>query len=75
MTVKTLARSLKAKKPAIIRERGMPRYVVLDWATYRAWEETQEDLEDAVRLNAALVDPKNKRRTPLSRVIKRLGLK
>jgi hypothetical protein len=36
MTTATLERTLKKKKPAIIKEKGVPRYVVLDWKTYRA---------------------------------------
>jgi PHD/YefM family antitoxin component YafN of YafNO toxin-antitoxin module len=70
MTAETLARALKTKKPAVIREKGTPRFVVLDWETYKTWRETEEDLEDATRLMEALADPKNQKRTPLSRVKK-----
>lgn len=75
MTTNVLARAIRRKKPAIIRERGAPRYVILDWDTYEAWEELREDLEDAARLNAALADPKNQRRIPLSRAIKQFKSK
>jgi len=74
MTTQTLVKALKAKKPAVIRERGAPRFVVLDWDTYRAWEEVREDMEDSRRLLEALADPKNQRRTPYARVKKLLNL-
>lgn len=74
MTIQTIARAIKAKKPAVIRENGAPRYVVLDWHTYRAWEEMREDMEDAERLTASLADPKNQKRIPYARVKKLLNL-
>jgi len=74
MTTRTLALAIKRKKPAVIREKGAPRYVVLDWETYRSWEERREDLEDASRLAAALADPRNQRRIPWAQVKRRLGL-
>lgn len=74
MTIKTFARAIKKKKPAIIREKGAPRYVVLDWDTYYKWEEMREDIEDARRLMAALVDPKNQKRIPYAQVKKKLNL-
>ena len=74
MTTQTLARALKRRKPAVIRENGSPRYVVLDWNTYKVWEEMKEDMEDAARLEAALADTKNQKRIPFSRVKKMLNL-
>jgi len=74
MTTTTLGHALKSKKPAIIKEKGAPRYVVLDWKTYRAWEETKEDLEDTTRLIEALTDPHNQKHIPLFRVKKTLKL-
>ena len=35
MTTKTLAQAIKNKKLASIKEKGAPRYVVLDWDTYK----------------------------------------
>lgn len=74
MITETLARAFKMKKPVVIREKGSPRFVVLDWETYKTWQETEEDLEDAARLMEALADPKNQKRTPLSRVKKMFHL-
>ncbi len=74
MTTKALARAIKRRKPAIIRQNGAPRYVVLDWDTYRKWEDLREDIEDAERLAAALADPKNQKRIPFSQVKKILRL-
>jgi len=74
MTIKTIGRALKGSKPSVLRENGKPRFVILDWDTYRRWEETKEDLEDAARLAEALADPKNQKLLPLSRVKKMLRL-
>ena len=74
MTTATLERTLKKKKPAIIKEKGAPRYVVLDWKTYRAWEEKEEDLEDATRLLEALTDPRNQKSISWHDVKKALAL-
>ncbi|MEK7541325.1 MAG: hypothetical protein AAB533_00550 [Patescibacteria group bacterium] len=68
MTVKSIARAIRQKKPAIIKENGSPRYVVLDWETYRSYEEMREDTEDSARLARALADPKNQKRIPYARV-------
>ena len=73
MTTQTIARAIKAKKPAVIRENGAPRYVVLDWETYRAWEEMREDMEDSARLMNALAHPKNQKRITYARVKKLLN--
>ncbi len=74
MTTQTIARAIKAKKPAVIRKNGTPRYVVLDWHTYRAWEDMREDREDAERLTASLANPKNQKRIPYARVKEILDL-
>lgn len=74
MITATLEHALKNKKPAILKEKGAPRYVVLDWETYQAWEEDKEDLENTIRLTEALADKKNQKHTSLSRVKKMLNL-
>lgn len=74
MTTKTIAQAIKSRKPAVIRENGTPRYVILDWETYRSWEEMREDMEDSQRLQEALADPKNQKRIAFSRVKKLLNL-
>lgn len=74
MTMKAVAEAMKRRKPAIIRQNGTPRYVVLDWKTWQELEELREDIEDAERLNAALADPKNRRRIPLAEVKRRFRL-
>lgn len=46
MTTHTLGRAIKGKKnrqPAVIKESGVPRYVVLDWAEYQRLREVQEE--------------------------------
>lgn len=66
MTVATISKAIKSKKPVVIKERGMPRYVVLDWKTYQELEMTREDAEDSARLQEALRDPRNKKRIKFS---------
>ena len=68
MTTQAISRAIKTKKPAIINEHGSPRYVVLDWDTYKKWEDAREDIEDAIRLKDALADPKNQKRIKFSGV-------
>ncbi|KKT41245.1 MAG: hypothetical protein UW30_C0010G0001 [Candidatus Giovannonibacteria bacterium GW2011_GWA2_44_13b] len=68
MTIATISRAIKMKKPAILKEGGVPRYVVLDWDTYRKWEDAKEDIEDIARLNSALSDPKNQKRIRFSAI-------
>lgn len=46
MTIQTLAQAIKNKKPAIIKEKGVPRYVVLDWAVYKRLQMLQENFID-----------------------------
>ena len=62
MTTQAISKAIKSGKPAVIKEHGNPRYVVLDWKTYQAWAELRDEMEDSVRLNEALRDPKNQRR-------------
>ena len=68
MTIATISRAIKMKKPAILKEGGVPRYVVLDWDTYRKWEEARDDIEDSTRLQEALSDPKNQKRIKFSSI-------
>lgn len=74
MTVRTLLKAVKNKKPAVIKEKGEPRFVVLDWNTYRMWEEMREDFEDSQRLRDALSDPKNQRKISLEDIRKTYSL-
>lgn len=74
MTLQTLAKAIKRKKPAVIAERGAPRYVLLDWETYRRWEELKEDLEDHIRLDMALRESSGKKRYSLAAVKKKYRL-
>ncbi|MBI2021105.1 hypothetical protein HYS99_01160 [Candidatus Giovannonibacteria bacterium] len=62
MITKAIGKIIKTKKPAIIKEHGSPRYVILDWRTYQKWQEAVEDAEDSKKLTEALLDPKNKKR-------------
>ncbi len=68
MTTQAISLAIKTKKPAIINEHGSPRYVVLDWDTYKKWEDAREDIEDTIRLKDALADPKNQKRIKFSGV-------
>ena len=74
MTLQALVKAIKRKKPAIIREGDTPRYVVLDWETYRNWEELKEDLEDHIRFDIALRESKSKRRYSLEAVKRKYRL-
>ena len=73
MTIQTLTRAIKIKKPAVIREGGAPRYVVLDWETYAKWREWKEDMEDRVRFGIAERRSEGKKRHSLAEVKKRYG--
>lgn len=66
MTTKTLSRAIISKKPAIINEHGTPRFVVLDWETFKKWDEALEDASDSRRLIEALNDPKNQKRVKIT---------
>lgn len=74
MTTQTLTRALRAKKPAVIKEGGKPRYVVLDWNTYADWQEAMEEWEDIARFNEALSDPKNQKLIPLAEIKRKFRL-
>lgn len=71
MTTQVLARALKKKKPAIIKENGTPRFVVLDWSIYRAWEEMREDIEDHIRFDISERESRGKKRYTLVEVKKK----
>ncbi len=71
MTIQTLARAIKNKKPAIIKEGGIPRYAVLDWMVYKKWIEEIEDLQDRVRFEIATRKSKGQRRYSLKEMKKR----
>lgn len=75
MTTTTLAHAIKDKKPALIREKGQPRFVVLDWDTYKTWEEKKEDLEDHVRFEIAEQESKGKRRYSLAQLKRKYHLR
>lgn len=75
MIARSLLKAVKDKKPTIIKEKGEPRFVVLDWRTYRMWEEMREDFEDSQRLQDAISDPKNQRKISLEDIQKKHFLK
>ena len=55
MIIKTLTKAIKGSKPAIIKERGVPQFVVLDWATYQRWQEEQEEFQDYLEMHDLVV--------------------
>lgn len=67
-------KAVKEKKPAIIKERGEPRFVILEWEDYTKLKDAADDVEDTVRLLDALADPANQKRIPLALVRRKLGL-
>ena len=73
MTTASSARAIKGKRPAVIKENGTPRFVILDWKTYNAWRKMKEDFEDTTRLIEALADSKNQKRVPFWAVKKRFN--
>ena len=75
MTTRAFALAIKRKKPTVIREKGVPRYVVLDWETYRGWEEILEDIEDHVRFEFAEQESLGRKRSSLADVKKRYALR
>ncbi|GEM_PF-2836205 len=75
MTIQTLARAIKNKKPAIIKEGGIPRYAVLDWEMYKEWTEEIEDLQNRVRFQIAVRKSKGKKHYSLGEIKKRYNLK
>lgn len=74
MTIQTIARAIKAKKPAVIRENGAPRYVVLDWQRYQAWKEMEEDMEAHARFDLAERESQGKKRYTLEEIQKKYHL-
>lgn len=75
MTINALTRAIKKRKPAIVRENGAPRFVVLDWNVYRTWEQTREDTEDNIRFELAERESRGKKRYSLAEVKKKHRLK
>lgn len=71
----TLTRAIKNKKPALVRENGKPRFVVLDWDVYKIWEEKKEDLEDHVHFEIAERESRGKRRYSLVQLKKKYRLR
>lgn len=57
MTTQTLARAIKNKKPAVIKESGVPRYVVLDWEEYKKLQDAREELLDELEDYREMRDP------------------
>ena len=74
MTTKTLARAIKKKMPAVIKEKGAPRYVVLDWVVYEKLQELREDFEDHLRFGIAERASRGKRRFSLEEIKARYEL-
>ncbi len=74
MTTKTIARAISKRKPAIIKENGAPRFVVLDWDTYRNWKEMREDMEDHIRFEIAERESRGEKRYTLAEVKKKYRL-
>jgi PHD/YefM family antitoxin component YafN of YafNO toxin-antitoxin module len=74
MTIQTIAGKIGHKKPVLIRERGVPRYVILDWETYQKWEEMREDLEDHIRIDIAQRESRGKKRYSLATIKKKYNL-
>lgn len=61
MTTQTLGRTIKGKKsgqPAVIKEGGTPRYVVLDWQEYQRLRDMQEEFLQEREDERELRDPK-----------------
>ena len=74
MTTKAITQAIKSPKPAVIKKNGSPRYVVLDWHTYRAWEEMREDMEDHIRFEIAERESQGKKRYTWKEVKKKYHL-
>jgi len=58
-----------------MKDKGAPRYVVLDWATYKEWQEVKEDFEDHIRCQIAIQASKGKKSYSLQEMKRRYGLK
>ena len=74
MTIASLERAVKNKKPAVIKNGGAPRFVILDWDTYRKWEERREDMEDHIRFEISERESRGKPRYSLDEVKKKFRL-
>lgn len=74
MTIKALTGAIKSRKPAVIREDGAPRFVILDWETYKGWEEAREDMEDRIRFEIAERESRGRKRYTLGEIKKKYGL-
>lgn len=74
MTTKVLASATKRKKPAIIKENGAPRFVVLDWDTYRRSQEMKEDMEEHIRFEIAQRVSVGKKRYSLQEIRQKYNL-
>lgn len=73
-TVRAIARVIRRKRPTVISERGEPRYVVLDWNTYRAWEVIREDTEDHIRFEIAERESRGRKRHTLAAIKRKYRL-
>ncbi len=71
MIIKTVARAISKIKPVIIKKNGTPRFVILDWDTYRSWEERREDMEDHIRFEVAERESRGKKRHTLAEIKKK----
>ena len=74
MTTTTLRRAIKSKKPAVIEEKGEPRYVILDWKTYRRWQEEMDELEELTRFKISEIESRDKRKFSLGQIKKKYNL-
>ena len=74
MVTDTFVRAIKGKKPAFVEKNGLPRYVILDWETYRVWEEKKEDMEDHIRFEIAMRESKGKEKISLTQIKKKYNL-
>ena len=74
MTIASLERAIKSKRPAVIKEKGTPRFVILDWKTYRKWEEMREDIEDHIRFEISERESHGKPRYSLDEVKRKFHL-
>ena len=74
MTTKTRTYAIKSRKPAVIREGGAPRFVILDWETYKGWEEAREDMEDHIRFEITERESRGRKRYTLAEIEKKYRL-
>lgn len=74
MTIKSIARAIKQRKPAIISEKGEPRYVLLDWQRYQEWKEMEEDMEAHAKFDLAERESNGKKHYTIEEVQKKYHL-